>query len=539
MKGGITRTYENMIYIRFDSLDFENELLEVVKLFFPENEIAIGRKEASPEQEGLFLCGGIIRNEGSICYAIRLEGAGTGRSSHMLLADTDTGLTCSIQLPGGVPGKALPEAGVQGTTLSEAIIPGKTLMEARKIFKRDIRRGIYAILSEYSGKHLPWGMLTGIRPAKIVHELLQEGCSKNEITARLMDYFMVSDSKSELLYDVAAAERDILEKSPHDSVSVYIGIPFCRTRCLYCSFASNPVARYKGHIVEYIKALKVEIKCTSEIMKSRGMKIQSIYIGGGTPTSIDAQALQGLLDYIGETFDMSCLQEYTLEAGRPDSIDIEKLRIIKNSGAGRISINPQTMDAGTLRLIGREHSPEDVVSSFKLAREAGFCNINMDLITGLPGEDAGIFANTLEQVRRLGPESLTVHALAVKRASRLNEEKEAYPLCPEEEAFKMADLAQEYARKTGMHPYYLYRQKNILGNLENIGFCKPGFECIYNIQIMEERQTIIALGAGAVTKVVYPSENRIERAFNVKSVEEYTARVDEMIDRKKKLFADN
>jgi oxygen-independent coproporphyrinogen-3 oxidase len=233
---------------------------------------------------------------------------------------------------------------------------------------------------------------------------------------------------------------------------------------------------------------------------------------------------------------MKWLEEYTLEAGRPDSIDEEKLRVIKESRVDRISINPQSMNDETLKSIGRNHSSEDIIKAFRLARDIGFLNINMDVIIGLPGEDLKMFRNTFDKIKELGPESLTVHTMAVKRASKLNEEKEKYKLITSADANMMVEAAASFAKSIGMHPYYLYRQKNVLGNLENVGYCKPGFESVYNIQIMEEKQTIIALGAGAVTKVVYHEDNRIERAFNVKEVEGYVAREDEMVERKRELL---
>jgi coproporphyrinogen dehydrogenase HemZ len=256
----------------------------------------------------------------------------------------------------------------------------------------------------------------------------------------------------------------------------------------------------------------------------------------GTPTSLNSLQLKGLLDFIESKFEMRWLEEYTLEAGRPDSINEDKLGVIKESRVDRISINPQSMNDETLRLIGRNHTSEDVIKAFRLAKSLGFNNINMDVIIGLPGESKEMFCNTLKRIKELDPENLTVHTMAIKRASKLNEDKEKYKLISSADASEMVETAAAFADSIGMHPYYLYRQKNVLGNLENVGYCKPGTESVYNIQIMEEKQTIIALGAGAVTKVVYPKENRIERAFNVKDVEEYILRVKEMVERKRGLL---
>jgi coproporphyrinogen dehydrogenase HemZ len=402
--------------------------------------------------------------------------------------------------------------------------------------KKEVSRLLYNVLSEYTGKKLPWGVLTGIRPAKIAYELLEEGIKRDEIIKTLEQNYMVSNKKAVLAYNVASVEKKILDETKDNMIGLYIGIPFCKSRCLYCSFTSNCIKK-QGHLVEkYMDTLKREISLSNDIIKEKGYKIQTIYIGGGTPTSIATGYLEDLLQYIENTLDLEDLEGYTLEAGRPDTIDEVKLMMIKNSRVDRISINPQSMNENTLRIIGRNHTPEEVKDAFHLARNIGFKNINMDIIVGLPGENLKMFENTLKNIKMLNPESLAVHALAIKRASRLSEEMEKFNHISDEEAIMMTDRAYECALSMGMYPYYLYRQKNIAGNLENVGYCKPGFESIYNIQMMEEKQTIIAFGAGAVTKVIYPDENRIERAFNVKSLEEYIKRVDEMVERKRKLL---
>lgn len=492
-----------MLFIKFKELDFESELLDLIEFFFPGTGVTVLKDGEQPGFAEICLYGGFKGINGAGAYSIKYI-SGTNELEHF------------VPIPGG--------------------IPGKSDIETRKAFKIEVRRGIYLLLSRATGKRLPWGMLTGIRPAKIVHELMEKGYAEPEIHSRLKDYYCLSREKARLLYEVAAAEKGLLETSSPDSVSIYIGIPFCNSRCLYCSFTSYPIHRYSGLVGNYFNALKRELKSVNEIIAGRKLKIQSLYIGGGTPTSVEACDLEDLLEFIEAGLDISGLQEYTLEAGRPDSIDAEKLAAIKKSAVNRISINPQTMSNETLKLIGRGHTREELICAYELARDMGFKNINMDVIIGLPGEDAGVLENTLEELRRLDPESMTVHTMALKRASRLKTEKTRYPLISENEAVKMIDKARRFAGLMGMHPYYLYRQKNMLGNLENVGYCKPGCESIYNVQIMEEKQTIIAAGAGAVTKVVYPDENRIERAFNVKGVEEYIARIDEMIDRKKALL---
>ncbi len=500
-----------MIYLGFSGLDFQNQLTDMVKLFFNEDEICSSYECPLPEGAGVFLYGSGVEKDTGAGYIISLRDGRAGIS-----------LEYYADFPGGIP-----KAGD---------------IEGRRSFKREIRRGVYSILSEYTGRKLPWGILTGIRPVKIVHELHDSGFDNSRIEEKLKEYFMLSAGKASLITGVADIEREILKSTDKDLVSVYIGIPFCTTRCLYCSFTSNQAKPGSDIVDRYLAALYTEMGLVKGLISEKGYRVQSIYIGGGTPTSLDRRQLEQLLECIGSSFDFSGLCEYTLEAGRPDSLDEGKLRTIRDSAVNRISINPQTMNNETLRLIGRNHTAEDVDKAFGAARKMGFGNINMDIIIGLPGEDLEIFKDTLRKIEKLGPESLTVHSLALKRASRLAmeryaagakmEKKPAFRWLPEQEASDMSALAYEYAKSMGMRPYYLYRQKNITGNLENTGYCKPGFESRYNIHIMEERQTIIAIGAGAVTKVVWPEENRIERAFNVKNVEEYICRIEEMVLRK-------
>jgi len=404
-----------------------------------------------------------------------------------------------------------------------------------KNFKRSIKRLLFRILRDYTGKTIPWGILTGIRPTKLVNEFIDKNSNREEIISILKKGYFVTDNKASLLYEVAENQRDMFLNSNKNSISIYIGIPFCPTRCLYCSFSSSTIGQYKKVIDSYVDTLLKEIKYTAKLIKDNNFEIESIYIGGGTPTSLKAHQLARLLEGIEEYLDFGKLKEYTIEAGRPDTIDAEKLKVIKNSRVSRISINPQTMNAVTLDKIGRKHSPEDIEKAFYMARDMGFDNINMDLICGLPGENVGMFKNTLEKIKLMKPDSLTVHTMAIKRASRLTAEKENYHLETQyRQVSEMVDMAREYASEMGLAPYYLYRQKNILGNLENVGYSEKNKECLYNIQIMEERQSIIACGAGAATKFVFP-HGRIERAFNVKSVEEYMLRIDEMLERKIKL----
>ncbi|MDQ2086721.1 coproporphyrinogen dehydrogenase HemZ [Herbivorax sp. ANBcel31] len=405
-----------------------------------------------------------------------------------------------------------------------------------KALKREVKRELYIALSKYTHQEFPWGFLTGIRPAKLVHKLLNKELNYREIEKIFQKYYFVSREKTQLLFDIAKREKEILDYTKPHMISIYIGIPFCKSRCLYCSFTSNPIDKYKNSVSYYIKALKAEIKGVKQIIKEKGYQVQSIYIGGGTPTSIDKIHLEELLTEVEKTFELNNLSEYTLEAGRPDSITREKLSLIKKYSVNRISINPQTMNNKTLKMIGRKHSSKDIIKSFHMAREIGFKNINMDVIAGLPDETIMDFHKTIKDIKTLNPESLTVHTMAVKRASKLTENNGIIDFTPNKETPLMINMASEYAKEMKMHPYYLYRQKNMAGKLENIGYSKKGFESTYNIQIMEEKQSIIALGAGGITKIVYPNDDSIKRSFNVKSVELYIDSVDEMLKRKKSLM---
>ncbi len=311
-----------------------------------------------------------------------------------------------------------------------------------------------------------------------------------------------------------------------------MGIPFCPTTCLYCSFTSYPIEKWIGHLKEYRAALFHELDYAAE---QAGRHPSSIYVGGGTPTSLPSDELRLLLEKLTHTFDCAGAAEFTVEAGRPDSITKEKLAVLRQYGVTRISINPQTMNQKTLDLIGRQHTAEDVQERFWLAREMGFDNINMDLIVGLPQEEREDVKRTLEAVKALGPDSLTVHSLAIKRAARLNTMREAYRDYKIVGTQEILDMTVRYAREMGMEPYYLYRQKNMAGNFENVGYALPDKECIYNILIMEEQQTIIGCGAGSTSKRVYP-DGRIERCENVKDVSSFIERIDEMIERKRKLL---
>ena len=383
-----------------------------------------------------------------------------------------------------------------------------------KEHKRVLKVAILRALKAVKNIDMPWGMWA-------------EGKSDFEIREEMVRKFKVSPDKVSLMFSVASSEQKIL-KDGKGKVSLYIGIPFCPTRCLYCSFTSYDMKRYNGKMDAYLDALEKEMAHCSKYYQYK--KISSIYIGGGTPTSLNEQQLERLLSMVDKYY--SRPQEYTVEAGRPDTITREKLRILRHHNVGRISINPQTLNQKTLDLIGRNHTVEMFIDAFKMAREEGFKDINTDIILGLPGEGEEEVTNTLKGLKELGPESITVHTLAVKRASRLKETLGDYTMTDAGLMDRLLGLAAFFTDRMGMHPYYMYRQKNMVGNFENVGYAKEGYECIYNVEIMEEQQTILALGAGGSTKLVNTENAQIERIFNVKSVDDYINRIDEMIQRK-------
>ena len=398
--------------------------------------------------------------------------------------------------------------------------------------KNLIKREIYSFLSSETGKTPPWGILTGVRPVKLTGEIFERTGIEKSVFHELLDTYLLSREKAELLINTYKYQQKVCGKAEPSSVGVYIGIPFCPTRFLYCSFTSNQVP--DNEIARYLEALKKEIEYTGRRMRETGLWPESIYIGGGTPTTLTAGQLDRLLTAVEDNMDLSRTVEFTVEAGRPDTITLEKLKVIKKHGVQRISINPQSMKERTLELIGRSHSPDDIVKAFEKSASAGISAVNADVIAGLPEEEPEDFAETLKRILELDPENITVHTLAVKRASRLVEMDRDYHYRQSERVKKMLEISKEMLAGAGYMPYYLYRQKHMAGAFENVGYCKEGTPCIYNIRIMEERQTVLALGAGGISKMYYPDENRLERVPNVSNYEIYISRLDEMLDRKEK-----
>lgn len=380
--------------------------------------------------------------------------------------------------------------------------------------------------------YLPqWGILTGVRPAKLFSRIAK---SKGLDFAEnyFKNYLMVSDKKISLCKETIKGENAITSLSNCDSFSLYISIPFCPTRCNYCSFVSHSIEKAKGFIPQYVELLCEEIKLTAQIAKANNLKLMTVYIGGGTPTTLSAEQLTKIMQTVSDNFNLENVLEYTVEAGRPDTITKEKLLAIKQGGATRISINPQTMNDKVLEIIGRRHTANDTVSAFKLSRECGFDNINMDLIAGLLGDDFESFKNTVKSVVKLNPESVTVHSLSMKRASNLTKNGDFPEIEMGKTASDMVDFAYNYLCENEILPYYMYRQSKTVGNLENVGYAKKGFECLYNVYIMDETHSILACGASAVTKLREPNGDKIERIFNFKYPYEYISRFSEICDRK-------
>lgn len=396
--------------------------------------------------------------------------------------------------------------------------------------KNQLKAEIYRYFAEITGSSPPWGILTGIRPVKMVGEMLRTYKDPAVVHEILTKRFLISAEKADKVVALADYQTKTVGTPPNRNVGIYIGIPFCPTRCDYCSFTSNQVS--DGEMERYIDALSTEIKFVGQAMKDRKWQAETIYIGGGTPTALPLPLLQQVLSLVVDCFHHGGLKEFTLEAGRPDTITADNMKAAAGFGVDRVSVNPQTMNEDTLRRIGRKHSIAQVYQGFDAVRNAGIPVINTDIIAGLPNEGISDFLDTLGTIIKLAPENVTVHSLAMKRASRLTEANKNLHFQQAAVTTEMLENAEMALSKEGYVPYYLYRQKHMAGNLENIGYCLPGTEGIYNIRIMEENQTIIALGAGGISKVFFPDENRLERVPNVSNYQIYIERLEEMLGRK-------
>lgn len=420
---------------------------------------------------------------------------------------------------------------------------GKAASEGERVKDGDYKkesefalgRALYRAAARITGVCPPWGILTGIRPVKIVRSRLEAGLTEKDVEDEFRTQFYTSDEKINLCLKTAEKERRIVSLSRPESASLYISVPFCPSRCLYCSFISHDVEKSVKLLPDYVRLLCKELEATGKLMDELGLRLETIYVGGGTPTAFSAKQLEAVLGTVKKSFNLNNLREYTVEAGRPDTITRDKLEAILEGGARRISINPQTLDNAVLKRIGRAHTAEDVYKAFVLARQAKVPCINMDLIAGLPGDTPEGFRKTVEGVLSLDPEAVTVHTLAMKRSSRLVTEGGGLYDAEGKTVNEMLQNGAKLLGEKGYAPYYLYRQKNTLGGLENVGYSKPGYEGLYNVFIMDETHTILAAGAGGVTKMRQPGGSRIERVFNFKYPYEYISRFGEIIDRKKRV----
>ena len=417
-------------------------------------------------------------------------------------------------------------------TLGEKTAEGEikaTLFSPEKRQMSDlVKKSVFFACKKLSDMPTPWGISTGIRPAKTARMMLDENKTDEEILRYMEEEFFVTSKKARLSLDVAKTEFELLKNRDENTVSLYLGVPFCPTRCAYCSFISQAVAHNQKFVKPYVEALLKEIEATAHMAESFGYKAETIYFGGGTPTTLSPDDLDRLIKRVKNCFDVTVLREFTVEAGRPDTFSDEMLAVLWENGVNRISINPQTMNQKTLDKIGRRHSVEDTIKAFEMTKKYDF-SINADLIAGLPDESTEDFKKTVEEVCSLSPHAVTVHTMYLKRAARLISDFEKLRFAKDMDS--MVQLSYDYLTEKGYNPYYLYKQKNTLGNLENVGFSKKGHESLYNIFIMEEIQTILAMGGGASTKMV--KGDRIERVFNPKEAADYINRIDEIIEKKK------
>jgi len=398
--------------------------------------------------------------------------------------------------------------------------------------------GLYRIFTENLGyPEAPWGILHGVRPTKIVHRWIASGHAEAQIVRRLMRDYACSEEKARVITPMAFRQLPFLRTSDAKTISIYVGIPFCLTRCLYCSFPSN-ILPGEEKLAQFMQVFRKDLEAAEDAVRHYGFEVQNIYVGGGTPTALPNKFFDEMLEMVYHAFYGAKTFEFTVEAGRPDSITPEKIQTMRRLQVTRVSVNPQTMQQRTLDLIGRRHTPDDVRRMYHALREAGIPHINMDLILGLPGETAEDVADTMRQVVALGPDDITLHALAIKRGSRLKHimEDRHVELPSDEETRRMSETAMRYVREGGYQPYYLYRQGYMAGDLENVGCAKPGAEGMYNIQIMEEHQTILGIGGAAATKVVHPGTLRMKSSFNAKDLTTYLRDIEEYIGKRRALL---
>lgn len=392
----------------------------------------------------------------------------------------------------------------------------------------------YSAFSELLGVSYPWGILYGVRPARFWHSI-SDKYSKEQARQIFAQKYLVSPEKLSLVEQVAENENKIISLSANKSFSLYVSVPFCPTRCSYCSFVSHSIEKAAALVEPYVDLLVREIEQTAIYAKELGLRLESVYYGGGTPTTLSAKQLTRIAAAIRDNFDLSCLREYTVEAGRPDTVNADKLAALKAAGVGRISINPQSFNDNVLSAIGRRHSVKQTLDAFELARNAGFDNINMDFIAGLPKDDVESFKHSIKTAVSLGAESITVHTLCLKSGAYMVTRDNVFDTGDIDTVSEMVDFSRECLSAAGYVPYYMYRQGKSLGNLENVGWSKPGSECLYNVFMMDETHSVFAVGAGAVTRLKNPLSGKIERIYNYKYPYEYIDGFDNMLKRKEKI----
>ena len=447
-------------------------------------------------------------------------------------------LTLSLSLGGrwATARAVLTRDGRRWTAAARAPVPAPDAgrVERDRVLQRVVKNAFYRAGVQALGREPPWGGLTGVRPVKLPTRALEQGATRRQADRLLRDLYRVSAPRRALALDCAQATLAAKRTLAPEDVSLYVGVPFCPTRCAYCSFVSADVGRTFSLMEPYVDALCREIAAAGAAVRRGGRRIKSVYIGGGTPTTLSPALLDRLMGALEGAFDLSACAEYTVEAGRPDTITAEKLSVLRERGCTRVSVNPQSMDDRVLAAIGRAHSAADILQAWDLVRRAGFPYANMDLIAGLPTDTPEGFLASLDQVLSLGPENVTVHTLALKKGSRLTLEKNGALPAPEQVS-AMLDYAWGALRAAGYAPYYLYRQKYMSGGFENVGWCRPGAESLYNICMMEELHTILSLGSGGVTKVIDPRAGSLVRQANPKYPKEYIETLDPILQAKENL----
>ena len=478
------------LYLR--GQDYHFELENVCRLFLPLEKVVTHHDEVSTETEGL-----IVQCD--------MAPQGLGFS-----------LSCHVQLDG-----------FDEISVAEVSKDADCELELCTL--------LYHLLVKLLGFTAGWGLITGVRPVKLLRRLTRE-MGRDAALQYFRDKLLVSEEKMALCHTTLQTEDTLLSLSRPNSFSLYVSIPFCPTRCDYCSFVSQTVVQAKKLIPVYVEQLCREIAYTGELARQLGLRLETVYFGGGTPTTLSAEELTALFRAVEDSFDLSTVREYTVEAGRPDTVTPEKMAAIHAAGVDRVSINPQTLQPDVLAGIGRKHTVEQFYDAFDMARKAGFTNINTDLIAGLPGDDYDGFSDTLDRILALDPESVTVHTLSMKRASNIMLQHRP-DFGVENDAVRMVRLSAQKLPQAGYIPYYLYRQSRTVGNQENVGWSKPGFEGLYNVYIMDETHTILGCGAGAVSKLKQPGTDYLERIFNYKFPYEYNTGLDEMLHRKQAIMA--